>query len=337
MSVDHTFIVLDTSGQLEAISQALLDFTNPFLVICAEPPKLVTLPVTLESGMVGQVSTYRGGDVQVSVDGIPTPICNRRCQQILMALLFEAMTQGVNYMETAEPDIAVASAMFDTTRPERHHIAALDLFFSHPRIDVLLNDIMGYMSVVRDNPWRDWQLMESNGFYVLLGGRDYRVLEWERMTKVPKENGTSHEFDMNSLIQFISTQHGQQLGRCYPPLSTIRGMIYDTLVQLLPNINVNSTTPVYTRLDPAYQQFIHNTVKPALGVFVRTFILPITTPDGHRLHHIKYSGDILDNGVFVLVEHHPTASDEDIERQEILRAIENQDFVPERLRRKYNL
>lgn len=338
MSVDHTFIVLDTSGHIETIRLALADFTSPFIATYTEPTRAVSRPVPLADGRMGYETWYSGGDVRVQMEGIPTPISNRRCNQIFMALLNENLTQSVNYLEVAEPDHALACAMFDTTTPDIHQIAALDSLFSHPYIDALIADIHNHLSPVFQHPWREWKLVESNGFYALIGGRDYRVVEWERMTQVPSDEGMDHEFDMNSLLQYIATLHAQQTNLPSVSYTATRDIIYDLLRRLTPGIEVKKAPSVSARLDPVYITFVNNVVEPAVRTFVNATINPIIrSRESRGLHHTKYSGVISDRGVFVLTEHKPTLSDKEQERQEIINAIANQDFVPERLRRQYNL
>jgi hypothetical protein len=338
MSVDHTFIVLDTSGHQEAIHRALLDFIDPFTVMCSEPTRLITRSINLDGGKVGNVTSYQGGDIKLSIEGIPTPIHNKRCHQILLALLHEGLTQSVNYLEVTEPDLAIAAAMFDISHPDHRHVAALNQFFTHPIIDVLLNDITNHMALVRNEPWREWHLMESNGFYVLLGGRDHRVVEWERMTQMPNDNGTTYEFDMNSLMQYLGTQYTTQHRLGVIGIDGVRHVIFDALTHLLPAVDVpKSPRTIDYRLDPQYLEFMSVIVEPAVSVFINTTIRHLISSRIEGPQTAKFAADITLNGVFVLTALHPSLSDEERERYELMTAIDNQDFVPERLRRQHNL
>lgn len=327
----NTFVVLDITGLLSTIIRVSEHYAQ-------QPHTLWDVRVTGEYQQVRvgceRVQRFKvvEEDVEITVPPI-TPLDRPRAMLVVWALINEFLSQSLRYREPEDPTNAIAQALRDCAIPEDHDLQLAVDFMTHESIDAMLIDLHLQLGQhVNGQQWRQWEVFETPRFMALVGGQDYRIVEYHRQHGL-EDQYEGEAFAVN--IQTVANYIHQQLTSIIGGASTqipLRPMLVDAITRRYPRVDfgVQYTTQEHAMFFgvDSYERFFQEFIDPVMKDFDLMFLRTNVNP------HQCYTAEITPN--FTLRFHHAevTRDEETREYEELRQAFERGDWIPERDRRR---
>lgn len=304
--MQHAFIVLDVAGYQNTIERAGALFAAEPIEVCID-------------------------EQLVKVDPIPE-LSNARRDLILKALLQETVDQHCRFRMPDNPINEIAQALCDCAIPDTNQLQIAESFLCHDPVDNMVVSIMSEVgAMISKNAECEWTLMHGNSMWALIRGRDYRIEEYERLTKDTGGEGVS--IQLTSLIQYLRKQTQNVVGSNCPeiPWQTLVinaiNLRYPLIEFEQPTVGVFPDTELqqlgWQRSD-IYEQL----VQPTVAAFIVSFLL------GRVETSREYKAKLSDK--FLLTITPTVKARTQLERYmlELRESINNGDWVPEADRRQ---
>lgn len=183
--------------------------------------------------------------------------------------------------------------------------------------------------------WKKCTLVTTGGFYAIAKGRDYRIMEYERLTG--NEEDADLTFDFSGLFNMLRDRISGLLGELGEKLP-FRLMVAKVLEESFPTLRFDHRAPQSRQeiLEAVLEQTLPPSKRWKLERSIADVIVPVVKLMVQQLELAlekkhTYTAVLSRSGILTVeIEQKPIT---DSYLQDILNAIENGDYVPERERR----
>lgn len=339
MSNKHVLYVLDVNGIIHYIKKALARLNQPFNVIQViryEPVLTHNKEITLRSDRIGapiveRVMTYETHEVEELTElCLDITITDALASRILSLLLYDTSTRILAYQQWDNQIEEIAKEIFNTTEVNRNQITVAEYLLQCPEYDTIEHELGVALKMMVVEPWRDWKLIHNGNAFLAYGKRDFRITEWEQMTGNVKHDDTDVTIGVGSIIGYIAT-------RIDP---TVPQHVWNSAASLFMRALRTELSDVTVSLKPTrtssfeYSEnrifFLHHVIP-----IVRSFVEGTLNTTLTKRLGCYTSAELVGNEL--VFSSQPDFQKFKEERDELLRDMENQDYVPTRLRKHYNL
>lgn len=326
--MQQTFLVIDSNGFVNALIQASHDYVT-------EPP-LVTQITRVQTGTrttpTGTFPIYEEQETEVPAAPI-APLDRLRAIGILQALTDECLSQILYYRTHRSPVQAVARYLRNCAVPTAQDLELADHYLCIPTVDSVVIELHRQITQhVGDELWRQWDLVPVPHLVGLIGGKDYRIAEWERHQQMRTATAPNQvTVSIATLANYILQQ---LLGRFGPHASQLplQSIIAEALQRYYPQL-VFSDLPEIPLEQlrqwgyPHYNQFYFDYVRTVMDAFHSTFLASRIDPDQ------LYTAQITPGFVLVLTPAGGSKQTEERRYHDLKFSLSNGDWIPERDRR----
>lgn len=267
--MSQTFIVLDVrgyAGQLVHFSEEFCAVMNPRL-----------------DGMINpRAQRYRSLLRYTPL----TPFTIRRAYGFMAVQVRELIEAWVTYTQPTDNYQEFGRLLFsnDALLITPAHQQLIDYFNKTPAVSKVLSDLnRQLMPHFGDNRWQEWSVYQHGEFLAIAGGRDYRVVEWERLTGY--NQGSQCEISLCNMVVYIQTQLTERFGdavrfldlcpiimdairRRFPRISFEKFQIADREINYVFEQNPSINYDTLFRLGiHSYEQFYEQFIGPVFDAF----------------------------------------------------------------------
>ena len=337
MSGTDSLHILDLEATIKIVENALATMTKPFMVRQVVGYESVTVERTDVIDRIGKrLILQRTPEIQqreitdrvsvvVNFDNIKEVTLN-----VVENMVMSTFTSFVPYETTWEVTVAVAAVIFKVHASEvtENQIWIAEALLESPLMNDAFVDIQHQLAFIQNQRWRYWRPMRYGDMFMVIGGKDYRVHTYEKL------NGTDDDeytLDIAGPLRYLEERARRRNLFDERELPHIVRMLFVRALR-------SEVSNIYIRLEHTvpvafeyYRLFHIQVVIPLARIFARETIekqLPKRLScvvegrlEGEKLTFVFQSSDAKYNE----------------EREDILDAIENQDYVPPSLRRHYRL
>lgn len=324
--MQQVFIVLDTRDHVRRLIEASKYFTKEVNVTYSSVSR-----VGVKEGQY----EFVGDDVEATCAPIKL-LDKSRALFILNGLYTEALTAIVPYHRTKSSIDTVAIGLRDCAVPDKIDYAMAEEFLSLDEVDQVVLDIELEMNnLIKDNKWQQWNIVETPYMLGVIGGEDYRIVEWTRhFGHVSSANDREVTVDIATIARYIQAQFIERNPELGAKIA-LKPIIADAIMRRYPLVEFDTIGTIKTDViaevtgneyEVIYSQFI----KPVFDVFNLTYLLKRIDTS------LSYTADITTDMKLVFeTKEQPRDPDElYFEMVELKQSIERGDWVPERERRQ---
>ncbi len=305
---EQCFIVLDVNGYINALKHAVNVFNQTGL----------------------ELKVVQGTEeVTVHLDPLPT-LCTTRALRVLYALVEETVSQHVHYRLHSNPVPVIAQTLRDCAVPSDEDCMMTENFLCNETVDGVVLELTRQVSHhISGQPWRQWQVMSSSHMLALIGGKDFRVAEWERFHGHDyRSEDELLRVNITSTVNIIQYSIGYDLAI---PIDNIpiHALVLDTLRSHCPEFVFKNDHTLYpSMLDGMgvsdYEAFYRKHLREPIESFVLMFLHSQLEP------FENYDAELTDDFLLVVTRRSKTRSQEERLYRELRQSIDAGDWLPER-------
>lgn len=338
MSNKHVLYVLDVDGIIFYIKKALEKLNQPFNVLQTiryEPVRVVkerSIGVDIYGReVIEKVRTYEMNEVEENCElCLDIDVTDSLASRILSLLLYEYSTGALAYLNWENQVEEIAKEIFvDRKEITRNHVAVVEYLTQMVEFETIEQDISFALKMMIREPWRDWKLIHNGRTFLVYGTRDYRIIEWEQMTGNVKNDKDDITVNVEHILKFLISRVGTDHPNAHAIAETLFLRALRSEVAEV-DIKLNRTAVSSVEFE-TYRPFFLRQVLPIVHSFV-TGTLDNTLTKRIGCYTV---GELVGGELVFTFE--PSAGKMREEREEILEAMENQDYVPRRIRQHYAL
>lgn len=249
---------------------------------------------------------------------------------VVESMIMSTFTSFVPYEKTWDSSNAIASVIFNVPSEEvtENQIWVAEALIESKLMVNAFDDIYHQLKFIQQQRWRYWRPIRYGDMFVVVGGKDYRIHTYEQINGVDDDEYT---LDISGPLRYLEERaRRRDLFDDSVNARIVRMLFIRALRSEVSNvyIRLDHTVPVAFEY---YRLFFIQVVKPLARLFAKETIekqLP------KRLSCVA-EGRLEDDKLTFVFQASDAKYDE--ERDSILDAIENQDYVPPSLRRHYRL
>lgn len=325
MSQQQSFIILETNGLINSLIRASEHYTQPRSLNVIRRETLID-PTT-------QARKISERDETITMEPIQK-LDRKRASMILMALFNEALSQLLRYKTPISPVPTVAQALRNVAIIESDDISFAEDFLTREDVDALTIDIHKKIhDFVAGSEWRQWDLVETASIFALVGGEDYRIIEWEQHHgHYRDEEDYVLNVDVSNIQKYITTQLVKTYGTAARQIP-VMAVIAEAIERWYPLVSFkqHSKTIPYEYIQHMglnYEEFYQNYVKQVIETF-RVFFLLSRLNSG-----IPYTAEFAADGRMTFRAEERPKNDEDRYFHDLKISVERGDWIPESELRK---
>jgi hypothetical protein len=335
MSNNHVLYALDVNAVIHSVKKGLSRLNEPFRTKQIVTYKEVTCPMEIDCG----VDDFGRRVVGVSYRKVYEPVeeivdlqlninvTDALASRVFSNLLYEQYTQLCAYLTVENQEANIAEDIFDGDA-NANHLLILEYLFQTKEMQNVEVEINHLLRMIVSEPWREWKLIYNMGTFLIYGTRDHRILEWEQMTGNTPDEENEFTVNVGHILSYLTSQLDKK--------STFLRPVVDTLFMRAMRCELRDvivSVPKYPVDRPPYEEFalFMGRVLPIATAFIEGTIektLP-KRPGCNTLCRLE--GDQL------IFSYQTDSQKFNEEREELLRSMEYQDYVPARLRKQYAL
>jgi hypothetical protein len=271
----------------------------------------------------------------VTVDPLPR-MDQSRAIRIIHALADENLSQHVHYRTHNSPIYEIAQALRDCAVPVADDILLTENFLCLDTVDGVVLELtrqLGYH--ISGYPWRQWQLMGTSRMVALIGGKDFRISEWERFHG--NEYTQDDEFlrvNITSTVNVIHHSIGQALNLPADHIPVYQ-MVLDGLRRHCPDFVFQNDHGLYPKMIAAmgvsdYESFYQTFIREPLESFVMMFLHGHLERDNWQLRNEQYNAEFTTDYQLVLTRRSRSATGDELRYRDIRQSVDAGDWLPER-------
>jgi len=315
---EQSFTVLDVRGYVNGLIAATHQYTvNPMVV------NLTTTHVHPTTGVATDVEERR------VLDPLP-PLNQPRAMMILTALTEEIISQMSFYKLRYDPLPAIAQALLDKAVPEDNDYIIAEEFICNDAVDTVLIELSRQVGFyINAQTWRQWEVASTHQLMGLIGGKDFRVAEWELY------HGAGYRKDNEALRvnllptkDYIQSTLNHALNTPYGQLP-MHGVVVDALSRhnthhrfekapMLPLIELKHLGFAQ------YSEFYHRFVSEPIDSFILLFLQNRLDPNQ------SYVLELTVDFQLIATQRDHTPNEEQRHYRELRANVDAGDWVPER-------
>lgn len=327
----NVFVVLDLTGPLNVLMRVSEHYAQHSHTVIDTRVIGEYQHVNVGYERVSQFKV-REEDVEVTIPPI-TPLDRPRAMLIVRALVEEYLSQTLRYREPESATTVIAQALRDCAIPEAHDMYLAEDFLTHETIDSMLIDLHLQLGKhLNGEQWRQWEVFETSRMMALVGGQDYRIVEYHRQHGMEdRAEGEVLSVEINTVANYIHQQLCVRIGEAAKQIP-LRPMLIDAITRRYPRIAFGLQQAAHEhamRLGVmSYEAFFREFIDPVMKDFDLMFLRINIDP------HRPYTAEIT-QGFTLRLYHAELPADEEARACEELRqSIERGDWIPERERRR---
>lgn len=302
----HTFVVLETRGYVETLLRTTKALQQSLGRSRRSTKKQVVVPILTRDEAI----------------------------KIIWTLVDECLAQYVNYRKPNNQTAELAAILTRKDRVDSKDIALTEDFLCMEPVDNMIIDLMWQVGHhVSSNRWRQWDLHAIGDLIVLIGGQDYRIAEWERLTDyhTSVDENLHVQIDVATLANYIQQTLVRHLGEAGYGVP-VKPFILDAVARQYPNTQLGESLVIPSdALARAglggYEAFWSEHLRDALQVFLSTCVH--TRIDSA----LPYRVTITDTYLLEFRAMERPKTERDRLYWELRESLERGDWLPERDRR----
>lgn len=193
--MDQKFVVLETNCYLKELMEASRQYSQE--------------ENTRQPGNADYVREYHG----VLAETPLYPFTLESARKYIECLVYQQVQYRLAYnAQHFDTDIAMAQVLFGNAlqRITPAHVAMSKLFAALDVVDRIYfeldRQIQAIIPAGCEGMWLEWEVVSHNGVIALYGGRDYRIVEWERMTGNTPDPASLVEVDLTPIMNHIRSR-----------------------------------------------------------------------------------------------------------------------------------
>lgn len=315
---EQSFTVLETRGYVNALVAATYRYTqNP-----------IQLNVT-ETRWDEHQKVFVDHETVRAFDPVP-PMNQPRAMMILNALCEEILSQCTLYRTPFDPLSIITQALMDKAVPDEMDYNIAEEFICNEIVDSAFMEFRRQVTaLIGTQGWRQWEVVGTNTIMGLIGGKDFRVAEWERY------HGDDYRVDNEILrvnltptMNCIRYQLEKQLG---PMANQIP--IHPVLIHALGQHNSHhkfDNPPPLPLMElgnlgfKTYDEFYHRFISDPVDSFTLLFMQ-------NRLdRNLNYKLELRPDYILVVTQKDATPGEEQRYYLDLRTSVDSGDWIPER-------
>lgn len=324
---EQSFIVLDVQGYVNA----LIFVVDLFNKSGNYEVRKIEEQTSRINGAVSRVES----EVSVTMEPLPR-LDTTRAMQIVQALADETLSQLTMYRVHANPVPMIAQALRDCINPTDDDVILAENFLCNDTVDGVVLELARQVGQhVAGNPWRQWQMLAAPRMMAMVGGKDFRVAEWEKQHG--NEYGDGDEFlrvNITSTVNFIqySIAHGLNIPLDHIP---IHALVLDGLRRHCPDFVFKNNYTLYPRMLSSmgvtdYESFYQAFIREPIESFVMMFLHHNLERDHWLERGERYNAEFTETYQLVVTRRSQTVGLEERRYRDLRQSVDAGDWLPDR-------
>lgn len=345
MSSPHTIIVLATEDIASSVKQGLMLLATPMRLPMVVDHQVREITKTVygklrsnplgERGPIDIIERRIEPVIKTMEMAFPhmNDVSDSDVYNVVSMLINEHLNALSSFLPTYDPipEIAALINEVDLNEVTENHLTVANHFTALPIVDSAFVAINSILSDVSKRPWRDWSLFRQGDVFLLVGGKDHRIEEWEQMTG-HTEDSEQTEIDIKPLRSYLL----EHFPRNYCDL---RGQalkdVVDASITMALAFELRDQRvirkPKDADLAKEYAIPHAQCTKPVIRILCEQSLRRLLPKALSTYNTVELVGNSL------VVSAVRSEAKYQTERQRVQAEMENQDYIPERLRRHYQL
>lgn len=323
---EQSFTVLEVQGYINALTLAVDLFNNS--------NREIRQIEEVRSQINGRVTMVEKEQV-TTIDPLPR-MDNRRAMCILQALADETISQFTHYRMHNNPVPAIAQALRDCAVPDPLDLLLAENFLCSDIVDGVVLEFNRQLSHhISGHPWRQWQLMATPRLMALIGGKDFRIAEWERYHGGEYAEGDEFlRVNITSTANFIQHQIATGLNIPHDKVP-IYDLMLDGLRRQCPELIFQNDYSLYPNMIAAmgvrnYEAFYHTYIREPIESFVMMFMHGHMDRDNWMMRGEQYNAEFTTTNQLVLTRRSRSVDLDERRYRELRQSVDAGDWLPER-------
>jgi len=267
-----------------------------------------------------------------------TKLDTKRAFNILLELVKETVDRFVRYrMPSLSVDV-IAENLTGSAAPTQLELNMVDDFLCMDIVDEVVVDITHIAcGHVMENPWRQWDVVNTPNLIIMVGGEDHRVEEWYRQN--PQWDNDSEcqlILDIRSIRNYLNSVM-RELNESALGIISPDDLLVDGLGRLYGHLEIRrENNAIYQIADIPTKQFFNLTPSEFYEQYTRQLIKAVIDVNIkiHTSRQSFYRVDVTSDGHLKFIREPLPVTMAETYYNEIKAAIDSGDWVPERERRE---